>query len=377
MTIGSLLRAVAFGLSLIAVPALAENGVTESSIVLDQTAALSGPFGELGRDMLNGTKAYVEHVNASGGVHGRKISIIGLDDQFKAEVASANMDRLIRQDKVFALLGVTGTPTSLEAIRQTAPEGVPLFAPASGAQSVREPMHKNVFVVRASARDEILKILTHARTIGLHRLAVVYSEASFSGELQYLTQEMDKTSWKPVVVSAVRPDGSGTAELVASVGKPKPEAVLLLTLGKTTVDFIKAYNATAHGTQFYTLSNMGANSVVQALGTDGVGVIVTSVVPFPWSAGTPIVKEYQDAMRAIGIQEFSFVSLEGYINTRVFIEALRRAGKEPTRAKLVAAAESLRPLRLGGFDLSYSPQDHTGSHFVDLNIISAGGRFRK
>jgi ABC-type branched-subunit amino acid transport system substrate-binding protein len=133
----------------------------------------------------------------------------------------------------------------------------------------------------------------------------------------------------------------------------------------------------ARGPQYYTLSSNGSISAVQALGTDGVGVIVSSVVPFPWSAGIPIVKEYQDAMRAIGIQEFSFVSLEGYISAKVFIEALRRAGKEPTRAKLVAAAESMRPLRLGGFELSYSPQDHSGSHFVDINIISTDGRFRK
>lgn len=378
MHVARILKAVSLGLMFLGAPAFAdEPGITDKTVVVGQTLDLSGPVGDLGRDAANGAKAYLQRLNASGGVHGRTVSLVSLDDKFKPELSAANLDRLIRQDKVFAVVSVMGTPAAMEAIRLSESEGVPVFGPAAGAQAIRTPTRKNVFIVRAGFRDEIRQMLAHARTVGKQRVAVVYAEALLSGEMAFLTEEMARNSTKPISVDAVRPDGGGMAELADKVAKGKPEAVMLLTVGKSTVDFIKAYNAVARGPQFYTLSAMGSGPVVQALGTDGLGVIVTSVVPFPWNSGTPIVKEYQEAMRAIGVQEFSFVSLENYINMRVFVEALRRAGKAPTRAKLVAAAESMQPLRLGGFDISYSPTDHGGSHLVELTIIGSGGRFRK
>ncbi|MGE4360058.1 MAG: ABC transporter substrate-binding protein [Lysobacteraceae bacterium] len=354
-----------------------DPGVGEQDIALGQTVAMSGPLGEFGRDIVMGAKACLERINAAGGINGRKVSLLTLDDRYDVGVATQNISRLLRDDKVFALLSVMGTPISLEAVRQTQAEGVPLFAPWTGVQATRRPTLRHVFNVRASYRDEIVKIITHLRTIGTRRIAIVYFEEAFGTELQTIRDEMARWPAQPVSGNAIRPDGTDVEQVAKLTAQANPEVVVLLTAGKVTVDFIKAYNALTKGTRYYTLSIMGTNASVQALGPHGIGVVVSSVVPFPWSTGVPVVRDYQDAMRRIGAQEFSHISLESYINTRVLAEALRRAGRNLTRARLIGAAETMRPLQLGGFDVSYGPEDHSGSQFVDLNIISQTGRFMK
>lgn len=375
----ALLRLASLPLALLAPAAWAvEPGVSDQEIVLGQSVAMSGPLGEFGRDIVSGAKACLEPINTAGGIGGRKVSLVTLDDRYDTEVAAQNIRKLLQDDKVFALLSVMGTPSSIEAVRQTQAEGVPLFAPWTGVQAVRQPVLRNVFNVRASYRDEIVKIITHLRTIGIRRIGVVYFEAAFGSEMQTIRDEMARWPAEPVSARAIRPDGADVAQVAEATAQARPEALVLLTAGKTTVDFIKAFNARAKGTQqYYTLSIMGTNASVQALGPHGVGVVVSSVVPFPWSNGVPIVRDYQEAMRRIGVNEFSFISLESYINTRVMTEAIRRSGRNLTRARLIAVAETLRPLPLGGFDVSYGPEDHSGSRYVDLNIVSSTGRFMK
>jgi ABC-type branched-subunit amino acid transport system substrate-binding protein len=353
-----------------------EPGITDSTIVIGQTAATSGALGELGRDIVNGAKACLERVNSAGGVHGRRFELISLDDQYKTDVGSTNIQRLIQKDNVFAVLNIMGA-ISLEAVRQAEAAQVPLFAPWTGVQAVRQPPRRNVFNIRASYRDELMKILSHLRTIGTDRIAVVYFESGFGTELKSILDEMARWPAKPVAASTIRPDATDASAVAAATARTQPEAVILLTAGKATVDFIKAYNGLAKGVQYYALSVMGTNATVQALGKDGVGVVVSSVVPFPWGTGVPIVREYQEAMQKIGINEFSFTSLEGYINTKVLVEATRRSGRDLTRARLIAAAESMRSLHLGGFEVPYAPAERSGSRHVDLNIISSAGRFMK
>lgn len=356
---------------------LAEAGVSEDAVLIGQTVATTGALGEFGQDIINGAKAQLDSANAAGGVHGRKLRLITLDDQYRTDLGARNLRELIQQEKVFALLSVMGTAISLEAVKQAQPEQLPLVAPWTGVQAVREPAHRNVFNVRASYRDEILKVITHLRTLGTQRIAVVYFESSFGGELQVILDQMARWPAKPVAIHPVRPDGSDAAGVATATAATQPQAIIMLTAGKASVDFVKTYNGLAKGAQYYALSVMGTNQSVRSLGKDGVGVVVTSVVPFPWDAGVPIVKEYQDAMRRIGVMEYSFTSLESYINTKVLVEAIRRTGPNLTRTRLVAAAESMNPLRLGGFQVSYGPGERSGSRYVDLNIISSSGRFMK
>ena len=123
---------------------------------------------------------------------------------------------------------------------------------------------------------------------------------------------------------------------------------------------------------------MGTQSTIQALGPDGVGVVPTSVVPFPWSQSLPVAREYRELLKKAGMQEtVSFIGLEVFINAKVLVEGLRRAGKDPTRPRFIQALESLRQFDVGGFEVNFGKGVRQGSRFVDLTIIGAGGKFTR
>lgn len=123
---------------------------------------------------------------------------------------------------------------------------------------------------------------------------------------------------------------------------------------------------------------MGTQSTIQALGPDGVGVVVTSVVPFPWSQSLPVAREYRELLKKSGMQEtVSFIGLEVFINAKVLVEGLRRAGKDPTRPRFIQALESLRQFDVGGFEVNFGKGVRQGSRFVDLTIVGAGGKFTR
>ena len=151
----------------------------------------------------------------------------------------------------------------------------------------------------------------------------------------------------------------------------------MITTGVATVSFIKGYNKVRQGMRFYTLSVMGNQATLRALGPDGVGVVVTSVVPFPWSEGSPLAREYRAAMHKAGFDNLSFLGFESYINAKVLVEGLRRTGRDLTRAKFIAAMEHMKQLKLGGFEVGFSKESHQGSRFVELTLIGPGQKFTK
>lgn len=123
---------------------------------------------------------------------------------------------------------------------------------------------------------------------------------------------------------------------------------------------------------------MGTQSTIQALGPDGVGVVVTSVVPFPWSQSLPVAREYRELLKKTGMQEtVSFIGLEVFINAKVLVEGLRRAGKDLTRPRFIQALESLQQFDVGGFEVNFGKGVRQGSRFVDLTIVGAGGKFTR
>ena len=356
----------------------AEPGVSGAEIVLGQSLALTGPLAELGKDIAAGTRAYFDSVNAAGGINGRRVRVVTLDDGYKADATVKNVQQLVGEDQIFALFNVMGTPNCAAILPIVDREGVPFFSPFTGAEATRSPALPGVFNIRASYRDEAFKIVQHLTTVGITKVAVVYQANGFGKDgLAAVEAAMAKFGVKLHGSAPVAVDGSDAAQAVAALNAREPQSVILITAGKPTFEFIKAYNRVRRGMTFYTLSVMGAQANIKALGRDGVGVVVASVVPFPWNTVHPLAKEYQAAMQKIGVTEYSFVSFESYINAKVLGEALRRAGKELTRAKLVAAADGMKSLSLGGFEIGFAPDSHQGSRFVELTIIGAGGRFTK
>lgn len=356
----------------------AEVGVTDTEIRIGQFAAQTGPAAELGKSMQLGIQAHFAAVNAAGGINGRKLSLVSRDDGYEPEKAAAAAKALIEEDKVFALIGSVGTPTTLAAIPAINAAGIPLIGPFTGAQALREPFNRNIFHVRASYFDETERIVQHLSTIGVKKIAVFYQNDSYGkAGLEGVTRALAKRDLKPVAAVTVERNSVDVAMALAEILKTSPEAVIQISAYKSCAALIKQSRAKSYGGQFFNVSFVGSKALAEELG-DAVsaGVSISQVVPFPYTPSSAVVREYQERMTQAGNKDFDFSSIEGFLAAKVLTEGLRRAGgKSLTRESLVTALESLRDFNMGGFIVNYSPKSHEGSRYTDLTTIGRGGRF--
>lgn len=361
---------------LLSAAVLAEPGVSDKEIVLGQSVALSGPAKELGSEMRSGALLYFEQVNAGGGVHGRRIRLQTLDDGYEPERAAANTRKLIEEEKVLALFGYVGTPTSLAALPLFTEAKVPFVGAFTGAQALREPFNRYVFNVRASYFDETEKIVEQLTTTGIKQIAVFYQNDAYGkAGLAGVERAMTKRGLKIAATATVERNTVDVAKAVAALSATRPDAVVMVSAYTSVAAFVKGMKKAGSAAQFHNVSFVGSRPLAAALGDEGVGVAIVQVVPFPWSGTLPVTREYQAQARAAGAKDFSFTELEGYIAARVLVEGLKRAGRELTRERLVTALESLSRTDIGGFQVDYSSSNHNGSTFVDLTIIGRGGKF--
>jgi branched-chain amino acid transport system substrate-binding protein len=342
-----------------------------------QSIALSGPLGELGQAMHQGAKACFAGINAKGGVNGRIIELTVADDGYDVKRALTNVKGFIDDKSNFALFNCMGTPMIEAMLPQVIESGMPFFSPFSGALSARPANARNVFNIRASYADEAEQLVQHLATIGIRRIAIVYQNNSFGKEVFDATQRsMAKHKLEATAIVTVENNSSDAGSAAVKIAGSNPEAVLVGLAGKPTIDFVKAIRAQRKGLPLYALSIMGAAATLKAMGDDATGIAVSQVVPLPGNTVVPMVREFQQAWKAAGVTlEPSHLALEGYINARVFAEALRRAGKNPTRASFIDNTWNLKRYDLGGFEVSFSDSAHNASRFVELTMVSRDGRF--
>ena len=354
----------------------AEVGVTESEIRIGQFAAQTGPASELGKSVQAGILAQFAAVNAAGGVGGRQLKLVSRDDGYEPEKAVAAVKALIEEDKVFALIGSVGTPTTLAAIPAINAAGIPLIGPFTGAQALREPFNRNLFHVRASYFDETERMVQHLGTLGVSKIAVFYQNDSYGkAGLEGVTRALAKRNLKPVASVTVERNSVDVATSLAEILRVAPEAVIQISAYKSSAALIRQARAKAYGGQFFNVSFVGSQALSQELGESGTGVTISQVVPFPFTPSSAIVREYQQRMTESGYKNFDFSSMEGFLAAKVLTEGLRRTGKSPTRASLVTALEGLNSYNLGGFNVSFSPKSHEGSTYTEMTILGRGGKF--
>jgi ABC-type branched-subunit amino acid transport system substrate-binding protein len=354
----------------------AENGVSANRILLGQAAVLSGPAAQLGIQMRNGIKAYLDYVNERGGVHGRRLELVSEDDRYEASVAPAASKKLIEEHRVFALLGYVGTPTGAAHLPVVTQAKVPLVGMFTGAEILRVPFNRYVFHVRASYYDETEKIVEQVVSTGGKKISVFYQADSY-GEAGRKGTEIALTKRGMVIHSSgtVERNTLKVEEAVKAIHGSEPDAIVMVGAYAACAEFIRQMRKTGSGATFYNVSFVGSKALADALGNDGSGVAISQVVPFPWGSAVPVVKEYQSLAKKSGFTDYNFSAMEGFLTAKVMVEALWRAGKNPTREGLVDALEKMQDVDLGGFYVSYSPKNHAGSKFVDLTIIGRNGKF--
>ena len=351
------------------------QGVSADTILIGQSAALSGPAEQLGKEMKAGAEAYFTVINKAGGVNGRMIKLISVDDGYEPDKAAANTKKLIAEDKVLALFGYVGTPTSNAALPIFSAAKVPFVGAFTGAQSLREPFNRYIFNVRASYFDETEQIVAHLVQQGITKIAVFYQNDAYGkAGLAGVERAMKKRMLTIAETGTVERNTTDVAAAVSKLAKSDTNAIIMISAYKSCAAFIRAMKLAGGFQQFWNVSFVGSKALSSELGDEGIGVQISQVVPFPWSDVNPIVRDYQKHIG--GASNYSFTSLEGYIAARILVEGLKRAGKTPTRESLVDALAGMSKTDLGGFTVSYSPTNHNGSTFVDLTIISRAGTFR-
>jgi ABC-type branched-subunit amino acid transport system substrate-binding protein len=352
-------------------------GVSATTIVIGQSAPLTGANAELGNDIRNGALAYFKKLNDAGGVNGRKLQLATLDDANQVPRAEANTKKLVEEQGVFALFGYASATLSRPALPIVEKNRVPFLAPFTGADPMRV-FNKYVFNIRASYADELDKIVEHYVTFGLKRFAIVHYDDPVGKEnLTAVERALKKRNLTIASVAGfkdrAKPDIDGGLK---EVMKGNPDVVILTTLFKASSDFIKAAQKAGFGAQMVSNSFPGASPLAKELGPAGSGVAITQVVPPPTRRSVPVVKEYQDAIeKQLGKKEFSFTSLEAYIAAKVTVEAIRRAGPRLTRENFMQAIEGMKSYDTGDFPVSFSPTDHNGSDYVEITVIGRDLKF--
>ena len=377
-TLKSLLAAVSTGLLLTAAhPArAADPGIGDSTITLGMSAPFSGPNGAYGKEIREGALAYFAQLNGAGGVNGKKIELVTLDDGYETDRTVANTRKLIDENKVFALMAYYGSSPTTEAMKLFSEAKTPLLGTISGASSLRSPVNRYMFHLRASYADETEAIVNHLVGMGITNIAVFYQNDGFgkSGK-DGVVAALARHKLKPVAEGSVERNSLQVEAAVAQIAKSNPQAVIMVTLYKPTAEFIRQMRKAGQMPQFSTLSPIGADLLVGEMGAkDAHGVGIAQVMPYPWNDTLPVVKEYHKALQAFAKHNrYSYYGLEGFINAKLMAEALRKTGRDLSREKLVTTLETT-PFDLGGYKINYSPTSHNGSRFVDLTVLGRDGR---
>ena len=347
------------------------------SIVVGQSAPLTGGNAEIGNDIRNGALAYFGKVNAAGGVNGKKIELVSLDDKNDRKAAGVNAGKLIHENNVVALFGFGSATLSLDAVPVAKDNHVTFFAPFTGADVMRK-MSPYVFTVRASYEDELGKILDFWSSLGIQRTVVVhYDDEVGNQNFQTVADYMKKVNKQAVGVKIKRNAAVEPATLDAIVAAD-PQIIVITTLFGPTTEIVRGLKLRNKPYMYSSLSFVGPSQLAKSAGPDASGISVASVVPMFNNMSVPVVKECDDAMKKYGGgAALNFTSLEACIAAKVLVEGMKRGGKgDVTRESLYKGLQALGSYDTGGFVVTFGPSAHHGSKFVDLSVITRTGAFK-
>ncbi len=375
MNLTRLSAILALNIFFLTAAATAEDGVTNTRILIGQTVGLTGTVAAPVKEMNEGANAYFTVVNNNGGVHGRKIELLTLDDKFDPKLTLANAETLIKKERVFALFLGRGTPHTKGIVPILVENKVPLLAPSTGSTIFHEPPIRWIFNIRAKYQTEVIKAVEHFSTVGIKKIGILHVDDAFGQDgLEGFNKAMAQHKLTPAIVTKfarVKPDYAATA---ATVIKANPSALIIVSSSKNTIGVIRAIRAQGNQMQIMTLSNNSSRAFVDELGVAGAGVIMSQITVAPHLISTRLGREFGLAAKATGAT-ISYPAIEGYVNAKVLVEGLQRAGRNLTREGFIRALESMQHVDMGGILITYSENDHSGSEFVELTMIGKNGRF--
>ena len=360
-------------------PATAEDGVTADAVLFGQSAPLEGPASALGQGMRRGILSAFNSANRAGGIHGRTLKLISRDDAYEPDRSILQTTKLIQGDKVFALIGAVGTPTSKAAQPIATAANVPFIGPFTGAAFLRDPKLTNVINVRASYDAETEAWIKHlSEDLKIKKIAIFYQDDAFGrAGLDGVKAAMAKRGMELSGEATYERNTVAVKTALITLKHAEPEAVVMVGAYTPCAEFIKLARKISFNPVFVNISFVGASALAKELGADGQGVIVSQVVPFPWDTSLPVVADYQTALKAEDPQaQADFVSLEGYLVGRLATAALEKTGPDPSREGLLATIKAAGTFALGGLVMNFGPDKNDGLDEVFMTVIQADGSFK-
>lgn len=348
------------------------------SIVIARSLALSGPLQSYGEAKRDGGDAFIAKVNKAGGVNGRLIKVTTLDDAYDPKKTVANMRTLASELQPTAFLGLFGVPTIAAALPIISELQVPVVGLTSGAAAVRKPHNPLVFPVRASYADEARKLVSQIQTLGVTRIAMIYTDNPFGESVRDNLLAALKDAQLESKVIKMDAAGAGADKAIAEMAVDEPQCLFVVMLSGPAIKVIDSVKKSKSRPLLYTFSTVDTTSVQKALGEKASGLAITQIVPIPSGQQFQVAYEYMNALTELGRGSTpSFYGLEAYVEAKILVEGLRRSGPSITRGNLVKALEGMGEYDAGGYYVSYRPGDHSGSRFVDINVIDREGRLRR
>jgi branched-chain amino acid transport system substrate-binding protein len=349
---------------------------TAGKILIGQSAGFTGGQAAYSKDLKSGIDAYIAHTNKSGGVNGRQLQLLSLDDQGKKSLTASNTKQLIETDKVFALIGYTsgaGVEESLAFIRSSK---VPMLSPATGNMGIRASFDRYLFHTRAGYGEEMRRVVGYLALTGTKRLAIVYLEDAGPDNPKAMHAALAAHGLKAVVEVPLNRNAEDFTPQVDTLMKANPEAVLFISNAKPLAKVIRGMKARGYGGRFVTSSFSGMG-VVTELQAAAHGLIMIQVLPPVARTSLRLVKDYTDHLKALAPEaKPNYTGLEGYVSARVLVEGIKRAGANPSRERFIEALESIRSFDLGGYEINFSDKEHDGSRYVDTGVVTQDGKLR-
>ena len=353
-----------------------------AELVVAQIAPLTGVLASTGKQMVLGGKIYFDSVNASGGVHGAKIKHLVFDDGYKVDETVRLTREVLARSEVLALFGFAGTANVGKLLSDGVLEagGAPLVAPYTGGEILRSPFNPWIFHVRAGYVDETEHMVKQVTTLGMKRVAVMYQDDAFGkAGLAGVEAALASRQLKLAVAAPYERNTDKVEEAVRLINASDAQAIIMISVNRSTAAFAKRYREAGGGAQLYNISVVDPAELVKLAGIKSVhGLGISQVVPYPFAPNTAVVREYQAALKKYAPEEkVNYTSFEEFLGAKVLVEGLRRAGPNPTRAKLVQALESMGRYDLGGTTVGYAPGNRIGSRFVEVTVVGGSGKLMK
>ena len=364
---------VAAALSYMLPAVQAASCVAGNSLRVVQSIDLSGPQRWVGVEYAEGAQLLLRRVNRNGGGNGKTVDMSVIDDKFDPKQTAANVGSAT-MSSVCAVFGTMGTGHTMAAIQ--AAENVPVVAPLTGTAAVRKPTDGKAFFVRGTYNDEVRAIIRHAKAVGLTRFALVVPSDSFGSPIIPVYRDaVEKEGGKDVALLSV-PSVNTTefGQVVEALRAATPDVVIAY-LSQTFPEFIAAYRQAGLAAQVYTISLAYGTKLMEIKSEYLRGIGITQTTPSPWDRTRPVAREFLEAQRADGEKApVSFAAIEGYIGAKLLVEALKRAGKEPSPESVRRALRDMPQIDLGGFVV---PNRGEGLSYVEIGVLDKDGRYRR